>query len=86
VGAHRLLHRAEWAEPCVFLRVAKLREEVRVSISFAADGADGAVDVAGGIVQAAAAGDEGADFAAFGVVERARAGRGRRVWGFWGGG
>ncbi len=77
---HRLLHRAERAEPGVVFRVVNLLLEIGVTLGFAADGADGAVDIAGSVVQAAAAGDEGADFAAFAVVEGARAARAVQFW------
>ena len=67
------LHRAERVQLGVFFGVAKLLLEVGVSLGFAADGGDRAVDVAGCFAEAAATGDEGEDFAAFGVVEDARA-------------
>src|SRR6185436_13104391 len=56
VGTNRFLHRAKWAKLGVVFRVAELLEEVGVSLGFAANSADGAIDVAGGVVQAAAAG------------------------------
>ena len=74
------LHGSQRAQLGISFRLAKLLAEVGVSLGFAADGVDGAVDVFGGFAEAAATGDEGADFAAFAVVEGARAAEAVEFW------
>jgi hypothetical protein len=71
-------HRVEWAELGGEMGAPELFVEVRIATRFAADGAGGTADVAGGAFEAAAGRDERGDFAEFDVVESAgAAGAGR---------
>src|SRR4051812_38973487 len=80
MGEDGPLHRAKRVELGVLFGMAKLLLEVGISLGFAANRGDRAVDILGRFAEAAAAGDESADFASFAVVEDARTAGAVKFW------